>query len=500
MNKLPPNPSLDHLKHQPRNLQRAHAAGDKDFLTRVERRLPGYVGRLSLAKAQTVVAREYRFPSWPKLKAFVEADKPRGLMPDALDDEQSAFIHAVIADDVETVRGLLGQQPELVNLRIAGDSNRLKGLVYGKDGWEAIDEDDPRSSTPLHKASFYPCNEELVALLLEAGAQVDALGYDNNNGVCTPLQLAVWEGTLGCVRLLLESGADPNAIPSGGGSPLSTAMWHNAMDKIKLLLDHGAEPDLHVAVGLGMVDRVRARLEEEPGLVNLPGGYGDRLPMGIAAEFGQTDVAEVLIQHGADVTPTQAAGLGMLDRVKTEVEKNPDLVNQVDGDNTLLTVAARNGHADVVRYLLERGAEVRKDTIGSTADVIDLLANAGADVCHVNRGFTPLMRVLADYKKNQGPAGSSKMARRDEAGIQTLVKHGGLGRFYVVGQWEGHIVRIEPLLELGADVNETDEQGRTALDHAIKNRDRSDDPGLVIRFTQMIELLQKHGGRRGDNS
>ena len=85
--------------------------------------------------------------------------------------------------------------------------------------------------------------------------------------MCTPLQLAAWEGTLGSVRLLLEAGADPNAITSGGGTPLSTAMWHNAMDKIKLLLDHGADPDLHVAVGLGMVDRVRARLEEEPGLV-----------------------------------------------------------------------------------------------------------------------------------------------------------------------------------------------------------------------------------------
>ena len=59
MNKLPPNPSLHHLKYQARNLQHAHTAGDEDALARVQRRLPGYAGLLSLAKAQTVVAREY---------------------------------------------------------------------------------------------------------------------------------------------------------------------------------------------------------------------------------------------------------------------------------------------------------------------------------------------------------------------------------------------------------------------------------------------------------
>ena len=479
---LPPNPSLHHLKYQARNLQHAHTAGDEDALARVQRRLPGYAGLLSLAKAQTVVAREYGFPSWPKLKAFVEADKPRGVMPDELDDVQSAFIHAVRSEDVETVRELLGQQPQLATLRICN---------------EAVDEDDPRSTTPLHMSSFIPGNEELVALLLEAGAEVDALGYQGFWR--TPLSLAAWDGTVGCVRLLLEAGADPNPTTSIGISPLHNSVCHRSHEKTKLLLEYGAQPTLYVAVALGMVDRVHGLLEQEPGLVNVP-GESNLLPMTVAAEFGQRDVAEVLIQHGAEVTLTQACGLGILDRVKTLVEKNRDAVNQVEGADAPLIAASRNGHVDIVRYLLEQGADVNlaaKEYVHdiqainqasmagtASADVIDLLAEAGADICHVYRGNTPLMRALG----------------RNETAVQALVKHGGLGRFYVVGQWSGHLDRIEPLLELGADVNETDEKGRTALDHAIKNRDATEDPGNIKRFTQMIELLQKHGGRRGDSS
>lgn len=69
---FPSRPSLDHLKHQARDLQEAHRAADVAALARVQARLPGHHGRLSLAKAQTVIAREYGVQSWPQLKALVE--------------------------------------------------------------------------------------------------------------------------------------------------------------------------------------------------------------------------------------------------------------------------------------------------------------------------------------------------------------------------------------------------------------------------------------------
>lgn len=69
---LPARPSLDHLRHQARDLQRAFAAGETSAQARVRDCLgalaqPG----LKLAQAQCVIAREHGFPSWRKLREAV---------------------------------------------------------------------------------------------------------------------------------------------------------------------------------------------------------------------------------------------------------------------------------------------------------------------------------------------------------------------------------------------------------------------------------------------
>lgn len=82
MSDLPPSPNLEHLKRQAKRLLREWRSGSPEARRRVEAQIPGSsdtpdsvdrTRRLRLADAQRVVAREYGFASWAKLKAYVEA-------------------------------------------------------------------------------------------------------------------------------------------------------------------------------------------------------------------------------------------------------------------------------------------------------------------------------------------------------------------------------------------------------------------------------------------
>src|SRR2546428_8628776 len=83
---LPSRANLDQLKHQARDLLNAHRAGDEDALRRIRESHPRWwqaaeadvrAARFTLSGAQLVLAREYGFGSWPKLKEYVERASPQ---------------------------------------------------------------------------------------------------------------------------------------------------------------------------------------------------------------------------------------------------------------------------------------------------------------------------------------------------------------------------------------------------------------------------------------
>ena len=87
---LPTRPSLARLRDQARALQRDCRAQAPAALARLAAIFPDAAGEgLALAKAQAVIAREYGFASWPRLKAHVEAARVQPVVSES-DAEQLA--------------------------------------------------------------------------------------------------------------------------------------------------------------------------------------------------------------------------------------------------------------------------------------------------------------------------------------------------------------------------------------------------------------------------
>jgi ankyrin repeat protein len=205
--------------------------------------------------------------------------------------------------------------PELAKTRILGD-NRLLGVTYEHGNpMQPTAHGQGRSSTPLHHAAVRSLTE-IARELLDAGANPNAWGYDNNHGVCTPVVLASWEGDIEILKLLLERAADPNLRSSKGQSALMTALEHRKFAHVEALLTAGASPGIHEAAALGRTDDLTRFLDREPELLESSDGYRQATPLYFAACLDQAKVIELLVgrgankeaRHGGGWTPLLAAG------------------------------------------------------------------------------------------------------------------------------------------------------------------------------------------------
>lgn len=91
--------------------------------------------------------------------------------------------------------------------------------------------------------------------------------------------------------------------------------------------------------------------------------YLGNYPIVIAADIGNLDIVKYLVEHGADIHIAHDVSLrtasehGYLDIVKYLVEKGAN-INDVDIYTKPLSSASENGHLDVMKFLVENGADV----------------------------------------------------------------------------------------------------------------------------------------------
>jgi ankyrin repeat protein len=169
----------------------------------------------------------------------------RGADPSRVDERgNNAFLSAVAGDDPATIRLLAD---------FAGDVNRP----------------DPVGVTPLMVAAEMR-NIDAVKVLLEKGADVNAVSISDSprlrvrngkvkTGAFTPLIMAATYGRPELVKLLLDAGADVNAVDVRGMTPLILAMTSDRSDPavVKMLLKYGADSRVKSGVGETALDWAR---------------------------------------------------------------------------------------------------------------------------------------------------------------------------------------------------------------------------------------------------
>lgn len=131
-------------------------------------------------------------------------------MPEA----NKEIIKAAKSGQVERVKVLLAADPELVHAR------------------------DSDGSTPLHCATWKG-HPEVVALLLEAGADVNAQNKNEHWGT-TPLHAAAHANQAAIAQMLIDHGADLHARDLTGQPPIHHTTFHKAKAVARLLEKYAA--------------------------------------------------------------------------------------------------------------------------------------------------------------------------------------------------------------------------------------------------------------------
>ena len=263
------------------------------------------------------------------------------------------FVKAVSRLDLESIAEMLTADPRLVDADLHGRA-WIGGPRRTAAGWERAPE---QTSRAVHLAAYG--HGDLLRLLIEHGAEVDALGYEGNHGWAPPLVLACWEGTIETVRLLLEAGADPNLPSRPGGSALHAAINHYDTEKIELLLAHGARHDLYSAAAVGDLEEVRRQLAAGDGLLDRRDDLRGRTPLEWAVFNGREKVAEHLLEAGAEASPQVLVGLGRVDRVRQLAAADPGFVDRPlpPEREPPLMHALRSRDLEMVKLLLSLGAD-----------------------------------------------------------------------------------------------------------------------------------------------
>ncbi|XP_071177445.1 putative ankyrin repeat protein RF_0381 [Mytilus edulis] len=215
--------------------------------------------------------------------------------------------------------------------------------------------------TPLYISCFLGY-DEITCLLLEKNANVNLTSYEGYS----PLYFSCIHNNIAEAEMLLKKDANPNVINETGESLLIMSCKQKHVEMLDLLLQHNAdvnychymgETALYFAFKIGSIDIMR-RLLNYHAHWNVCSHERDFF-LHRACVKGQYDIMNIILEYN------------------TEIDINKVIFN----DETLLHTSLKNGHIEIGKLLLQRGADINVNASfhqvclnGQLSDVVDILS------------------------------------------------------------------------------------------------------------------------------
>jgi hypothetical protein len=203
---------------------------------------------------------------------------------------------------------------------------------------DALRSDDPTAVALI--GAIRTGDVDSLGTLLAGDPSLASVRLEGRQGSRTPLHVVTdWPGYFpngpAVVRRLLEAGADPGAAATGGGhaeTPLHWAASSDDVDVAEALIDGGAD-------------------------LEAPGGSIAETPLDNAVGYGCWHVARLLVARGARVEKLwHAAALGLTGRVEELLAATPaPTAGELD---EAFWQACHGGQRRTAEYLLARGADI----------------------------------------------------------------------------------------------------------------------------------------------
>lgn len=339
---------------------------------------------------------------------------------------------------------------------------------------------DRKDRTALMQATEHGFESIVELLLARQEVHTDIDGWMGPEA----LRCAAEKGNKGIVSRLLQSNVNRNAADSAGRTAMALAAANGNREIVDFLLQQGAGPDLkdnqsrtalHYAAWGGYDDVVESLLKYDADVNALDNRKQSALHL--AAERASRGVVELLLEKGANANAKSIDGQTVLHRaawggsrevVKLLRKSGADPFIRDNLDNKPWQVAAEKGHESTVKTLLEEEESVHDELISQKKGLIFA----------AKKGYTDIAEALLDkgaeatVKDQDGLTPLHWAAKRgDHATVELLIKRDGSINALdnqrrtplCLGVLEGRATVVQMLLHEGADPNIPGEMGRTVL-------------------------------------